>query len=55
MLSIPPATTTSLIPSSIDCAAKQIAFIPDEQTLFIDVHGVFILIPDLYANCLAGA
>ena len=32
-----------------------IAFIPEAQTLFIVVHGVFVGIPAPRAACLAGA
>ncbi|MNV96203.1 hypothetical protein D3C71_1911780 [compost metagenome] len=40
MLSIPPATTMSLSPFMIDCAASIIAFVPDAQTLFTEVAGI---------------
>ena len=55
MFSIPPTTTTSLSPQSIDCVPIMIDFIPDEHTLFIVVHGIFSERPASIAACLAGA
>jgi hypothetical protein len=40
MLSMPPHTTISLIPSIMDCTPNIVAFVPLAQTLFIPVHGV---------------
>ena len=55
MFSIPPATTTLFSPTAIDCAAIEILFIPDEQTLLIVVQGTFFGTPAKIAACLAGA
>ena len=55
MLSIPPATTISLSPVSIDCTPSIIAFIPELQTLFTVVHGVQSGNSARRAACLAGA
>ena len=52
---MPPATTTSLIPKEIDCAASITDFIPEEQTLLIVVDGTEDGIPAFIADCLAGA
>ena len=38
MLSIPPATTTSLTPAAMLCCAMVTAFIPEEHTLFTVVQ-----------------
>lgn len=40
MLSIPPATMTPLCPSWIACAASEMDFIPDAQTLLMVVASV---------------
>jgi hypothetical protein len=53
--SIPPAKTTSLIPSSIAYEARITAFIPEAQALFTVVDGVSSFIPAPSATYLSGA
>ena len=55
MLSMPPATTTSLSPVIMDCAPSIIAFIPDAHTLLIVVQATELGKPAKIAACLAGA
>nr|GMC77118.1 Uncharacterised protein [Ipomoea batatas] len=55
MLSIPPATTTSLMPNWILCAASIVAAIPDAQTLLTVEQTTVFGIPAPSAACLAGA
>ena len=55
MFSIPPATMISASPAFILWAAIITAFIPEEQTLLMVVHGTLELIPAYIAACLAGA
>lgn len=51
----PPATTVLECPKAIDWAPNTRLLIPDEQTLFIVVHGVYTPIPPKIEACLAGA
>ena len=55
MLSIPPATITSWLPTARLCAAIITAFIPEAHTLLIVVQGVEIGSPAPRVACLAGA
>ena len=54
MFSIPPATTMSLSPISMLCAASITAFIPEAHTLFTAVHGTSAGMPAPNAACFAG-
>ncbi len=54
MLSIPPATTTSLMPIAMLCAASITALVPDAHTLLMVVLGMSNK-PAYLAACVAGA
>jgi hypothetical protein len=54
MFSWPPATTMSLSPLAIDCAASITAFRPDPHTALIVSAGTELGIPDLISAWRAG-
>src|SRR5712691_9480887 len=54
MFSIPPATTTSLSPALIDCAASITALRPEPQTLLTVKAPTLTGIPAWIADCRAG-
>ena len=45
----------STSPALMACAPIMMAFIPDEQTLLMVVHGTWLPIPAAIAACRAGA
>ena len=55
ILSMPPATATSICPRAMLWAANWILFIPEAQTLFTVVQGTEFGMPALIAACRAGA
>ena len=55
MLSIPPATTTSVRPHKMDWAPRAMAFMPEEQTLLTVVQSVESGRPARSEACRAGA